>query len=91
MGVVLTAAGAKKLKDVVRKVEAKRPTRGGDPPPAGPAETEMWGYLTGCDLSAQAIARATQAAADLRLANVTLLQQDLRDLVDAEPRYSASY
>ena len=40
--------------------------------------------FTGCDLSAQAIARATRAAADLGLANVTLLQQDLRDLVDAD-------
>lgn len=40
--------------------------------------------FTGCDLSAQAIARATQAAADLGLANVTLLHQDLRELVGAD-------
>ncbi len=37
--------------------------------------------FTGCDLSPRAIARAAQAAADLGLANVTLLQQDLRELV----------
>lgn len=40
-------------------------------------------HFTGCDLSALAIARATTAA-DLGLANVQLLQQDLRDLVDAD-------
>ena len=41
-------------------------------------------HFTGCDLSALAIARAIKAAADLGLANVQLLQQDLRDLVDAD-------
>lgn len=44
-------------------------------------------HFTGCDLSAQAIARAAGAAADLGLSNVTLLQQDLRELTDTSATY----
>ena len=44
-------------------------------------------HFTGCDLSGQAIAAATRTATDLRHANVTLLQQDLRTLVEAPGTY----
>lgn len=44
-------------------------------------------HFTGCDLSAQAIARATSTASELGIANVTLLQQDLRELDDGAATY----
>jgi len=44
-------------------------------------------HFTGCDLSGQSIAAATRAVAELGLRNVTLVQQDLRTLVDAPGTY----
>ena len=44
-------------------------------------------HFTGCDLSGQAIASATRAAADLCLSNITFLQQDLRSLPGSGEKY----
>ncbi len=44
-------------------------------------------HFTGCDLSGQAIVVATRMAGDLGLTNITLLQQDLRTLLEAPATY----
>lgn len=51
------------------------------------AATLPHAQFTGCDLSGQAIAAATRASADLGLTNVTLLQQDLRTLLEASDTF----
>lgn len=51
MPVTFTSEAAKRIAKVVRRVEAMPQERGGGRNPTGPAESEIWGWITGCDLS----------------------------------------
>ena len=51
MSVVLTGSGARKLKQIVAKVDAIKQDRSGQKNGTGAAEDSMWGFITGCDRS----------------------------------------
>jgi hypothetical protein len=50
-GVILTESAAAKVKKISDAFDQRRKNLRGRPSPSGPIENEIWGLLTGCDLS----------------------------------------